>query len=138
MLQKLFCGHCHAALSGEINVLPGAYPAGRVWTDYESKPLTEAGTAILSSDPMVCSEDLANRPPLQFAPQHWLNPADVAANVEDVADGHGLNGCCGPSGHGGPNQRCRHCHKDVGTLMADCWTDLVFIPQPEWTYWINT
>lgn len=135
MLRKLLCAHCHAALSNEIDVLPGAYPTDRVWTDHESKPLTAPGTAILSSKPMLCSEDPKDRPPLQFAPQYWLNPADVAEGVENVADGRGLNGCCGPSGHGGPNQRCRKCRKDVGTLMADCWTDLVFIPQPDGTYW---
>jgi len=86
---------------------------------------------------MVSSDDPGNRPPLQFVPQYWLNPIDVAGRVEDVDDACRLNGCCGPSGHSGPNQQCRGCGQEVGTLMADCWTDHVFVPEPKQTYWIE-
>lgn len=137
MLQQLFCAHCRTALTEPINVETGGYPADREWTGYGCDPLTEPGHAIVSSDPMVWSEDANRKPPLQFAPQYWLNPADVVGRVEDVKNGRRLNGCCGPSGHGGPNQRCVQCKEEVGTLMADCWTDHVFVPEPGQTYWME-
>lgn len=84
---------------------------------------------------MVWSEGGEATQPLQFVPQYWLNPIDVDKHVENAPHGRGQNGCCGPSGHGGPNQCCSTCGVDVGTLMADCWTDLVFIPQRDETYW---
>jgi len=137
MLQRLACAQCHATLTGTIDVQPGVYPPGREWSGYEPKPLTGAGYAIVSPNPILWSDDPQMKPPLQFAPQHWLNPVDVSGQIENADNAGSLNGCCGPSGHGGPNQRCKSCGCIVGTLMADCWTDHVFILQPDETYWIE-
>lgn len=102
-----------------------------------AKPICKLGEGYKSWRPMVWTESPNEKLPLRFAPQFWLNPADVTEAARDVADHRRLSGCCGRSGHNGPNQRCRACGATIGTLMDDCWTDRVFIPEPSMTVWIE-
>jgi hypothetical protein len=100
-------------------------------------PLSEPGVAIKSDVPISRGSNPAKPIPLDFTPQFWLNPIDVVHAVENVADESRLGGCCGSNGLYGLNQRCHQCGAEVGTLMEDCWTANVFIPQPCATDWVE-
>ncbi len=135
--HRLICSNCGVALTGAVTLLPpnSAESAGLVFED--AAPMTPAGTVFVSTEPMQWSADGANKPPLEFAPQHWINPADVDMTVEPVADVRRLNGCCGLDGCDGPNMRCRACGVEVGTRQSDCWTSDVFIAEPGQTHWME-
>lgn len=137
MFARLSCRGCGAPLSGRIEIPPVADPAEAGVSFEDGKPLTRAGVAFNSSQPMLWSADEGQTAPLHFAPQHWLHPLDVDASVEPVDNPCRLNGCCGLDGLNGPNMRCRNCKAEVGTRQNDCWTCDVFIPEPDATRWLE-
>jgi hypothetical protein len=66
-------------------------------------------------------------------PQYWLHPDDLTGPVHLSDD---AVGCCGVGGFHGPNQVCR-CKTAIGTLLEDCMTPTVFIPEPNATKWAD-
>jgi len=131
MKGRLFCKTCGAPLSGELNILSTKDPAVEAPTLADQRPVTDRGTAYKSWDPLVIS--LGEPNPLGFAPQFWLNPDDVDDFTEPVKDICRLSGCCGLSGHFGPNMGCKSCKAEVGTKMTDCWTPYLFVAHPDGT-----
>ncbi|WP_406283625.1 hypothetical protein [Embleya sp. NBC_00896] len=59
-------------------------------------------------------------PPLGFK----IHPDEASALVTHTHrdDWACCLGCCGPSGHNGPNLACPACGTEVATLEADCYT----------------
>lgn len=135
MKQILCCAACGARLTRALNVVSGKAPDVAPPDHEDGKPLTPCGTAFKSWEPIERS--YGKEPALlEFAPQYWVNPDDLAEKVCNTTDARRLNGCCGLDGCDGPNQICS-CGAAVGTLRTDCWTPLVFIPDPGSTYWIE-
>ncbi|MGY4395622.1 hypothetical protein ACVWZA_000783 [Sphingomonas sp. UYAg733] len=133
MNKTLHCTACGAQLTTSLTILSRKDPAVTQPIFEDGKPLSEPGSCFKSYEPIERS--LSGDPvPLDFIPQYWLNPDDLTKAVKMTADGRRLNGCCGPAGSNGPNQKCQ-CGAEVGTLQADCWTSRVFIPQPDTTLW---
>jgi hypothetical protein len=137
MLAKLICTSCGTDLSGPITIHSTKNRAFKAPKHLDQQPITSAGTAIKSWEPMQKTFDPANPAKLEFSPQFWMNPSDINDAIEHVDIPSRLNGCCGLDGCNGPNMRCRVCKTEVGTRQSDCWTPDVFIPQPEQTNWIR-
>ena len=133
MKQMLVCNACGAHLTGALVVLSGKDPSVPLPEPVDREPLTPQGTAYKSYEPMVRSYG-ETKEPLEFVPQYWVNPEDLCEGVRLTKRWERLNGCCGLDGMGGPNQLCA-CGAEVGTLRSDCWTPLVFIPEPKTTRW---
>ena len=133
MERSLYCNRCRVRLTPRLTVRSGKDPSVVHPQVEDRKPLVPVGVAFKSWKPMywIGGTDHA----LDFAPQYWLNPDDVAETVRDGK--RGLNGCCGPTGLDGPNQLCRRCKASVGTLQDDCITPRVFIPDPAATTWLE-
>lgn len=135
MKQILCCAACNARLTPALTVVSSKTPGAIPPEHEDGKPLTPPGAAFKSWEPIERS--YGDQPaPLEFAPQYWLNPEDLDGNVHNTRDARRLNGCCGLDGCDGPNQIGR-CGTEVGTLRTDCWTPLVFIPDPGKTNWIE-
>lgn len=133
MRKLLICTACGARLTRPLIVRSGKDPAVAKPRLQDREPPVARGTAFKSYEPMVRSYR-GTPEPLEFTPQYWLHPEDVTDAVRQTRDTRRLNGCCGPSGHDGPNQVCR-CGAEVGTVQSDCWTAHVFIPEPDATVW---
>lgn len=133
MKQMLICNACGARLTGALDVQSGKDPSVSSPKIVDREPLTPQGTAYKSYEPMVRSYGGPTEP-LDFAPQYWVNPADLADEVRLTKRLQRLNGCCGLAGLDGPNQLCT-CGEEIGTLRTDCFTPLVFIPEPKTTCW---
>ncbi|MBJ7438093.1 MAG: hypothetical protein JHD35_03580 [Sphingopyxis sp.] len=131
MKGQLFCTTCGAPLSNELNFLSTKDPAVEAPTLADQQPVTDHGTAYKSDKPFITSFDEPNS--LDFVAQIWTNPDDVEAFTELVGDSRRLGGCCGLSGCGGPNIRCKSCKAEIGTKMTDCWTPYLFIADPDGT-----
>lgn len=133
MRKILICSACGTELSGVLTILSTKDPAVTEPCHVDGEPLGPAGTAYKSWKPLA--EAMAGPPvPLQFTPQYWLHPDDVAGRVQDTKQGVRLSGCCGLAGLNGPNQLCA-CGAEVGTLINDCWTAHIFVPEPDATDW---
>jgi hypothetical protein len=126
----LTCSQCHRPLSTVLRVEreDDARTAAIEWQD--NMVTIRKGVAHLSST----SIQLGN-PKLEFTPQVWLNPEDLADRVRNIDDYSRLNGCCGLDGCDGPNQVCVGCGNEVGTLQSDCWTSTQFIVEPSGVDW---
>lgn len=131
--KALFCTGCGAQLTTALAIRSGKDPKVPKPEPIDRQPLTRAGEAYKSYEPIERSYG-AEPAPLEFAPQYWINPADLLPKVRMTKRRKRLGGCCGESGSNGPNQRCG-CGAEVGTLRADCWTPYVFIPEPGATEW---
>jgi hypothetical protein len=133
MQEALFCNACGAQLTEPLTIVSDKDPSIEAPRFEAGLTLAARGTAYASSEPIVRSrgDTPAN---LQFSPQHWIDPDDLTDRVSETRKRGRLNGCCGFDGLDGPNQVCR-CGAEVGTLQSDCWTPLVFIPEPEATSW---
>lgn len=132
------CRNCDAALTGEITVLSTKDPAVAPPELRDGQPVCPAGTAFKSHEPLQRSMTPARRAPLEFVPQFWANPQDFEAAIELTGDTSRLAGCCGLDGCNGPNMLCRGCHAEVGTMRSDCWTSLIFVPEPDNTEFRKT
>lgn len=133
MQQRLICRGCSAELSGMLTILSTKDPAVTVPDHRDGEPFGPPGVAYKSWEPLAKAFE-GPPVPLQFVPQFWLNPADVAGRVRDTTNRCRLNGCCGLDGMNGPNQQCA-CGAEVGTLQSDCWTAHIFVPEPDATEW---
>jgi hypothetical protein len=133
--QILCCAACGATLTPALTVVSSKTPGVILREHEDGKPLTPRGSVFKSWEPIERS--YGDEPALlEFAPQYWLNPEDLDGEVRNTPDVRRLNGCCGLDGCDGPNQVCQ-CGADVGTLRTDCWTPLVFIPDPGSINWIE-
>lgn len=104
----------------------------------DGEPICEAGTAFKSYKPLQHSHDPASPAPLEFTPQFWANPLDFEAAIQPTRDTSRLSGCCGLDGCDGPNMLCRLCKTAIGTMQSDCWTPLIFVPEPGTTKFRKT
>ena len=133
MEKALFCQACGAQLTRPLLLRSGKDPSVSKPVHADRQPLTPAGEAYKSYEPIMRS--FGDEPAtLEFTPQHWLNPADLTEAVGATGTTDRLSGCCGVAGIDGPNQVCR-CGAEIGTLQDDCWTAKVFIPEPAATEW---
>ena len=133
MKKALFCTACGAGLTGPLTIHSGKDPKVAAPEQRAKEPMMPAGEVFKSYEPIERS--YGEEPALlEFTPQHWLNPADVAEAVRMTSCVKRLGGCCGEAGSNGPNQVCR-CGAFVGTLRTDCWTPHLFIPDPAATEW---
>lgn len=132
------CRKCSTALTGEITVRSTKDPAVTRPPLRAGEPICETGTAFKSHKPLQWSHDPANPAPLEFAPQFWANPMDFEAATKPTRDPARLSGCCGLDGCDGPNMLCRICKTAVGTIQNDCWTPLIFVPEPDTTEFRKT
>jgi len=130
---SLFCRTCGAVLSRELDLRSTRDPTVQQPMLADGQPVTPRGTAYKSHEPLVVSPDPAQPHQLSFVPQLWFNPDDVDVFGELVDDACRVGGCCGLSGHDGPNIRCKSCKSEIGTKMSDCWTPYLFIADPERT-----
>ncbi len=133
MRQTLKCCACGAALTKPVTILSTKDPAVGDPKHVAGKPISQPGTAYKSWKPQEWAIE-GERPALDFTPQFWINPADVAAGVQATNKRDRIGGCCGLAGSNGLNQTCR-CGTEIGTLRTDCWTDHVFVPEPTATEW---
>jgi hypothetical protein len=117
-------------------VRSGADPAVPPPEYIDQRPLTANGTVLDSYEPLLGLRDWPAPDEPGFVPQCWINPDDVARTVRNTRIRKRLQGCCGPSGTEGLNQICL-CGAEVGTLINDCWTPQVFIPDPLRTAWLE-
>jgi hypothetical protein len=131
--KVLHCGRCGAGLTQGLVIRSTKDPKTPPPEHRSGQPLCTSGQAYKSYVPIARISHWVGHSAPEFVPQHWLNPDDVASAVKNVADRARLAGCCGPDGCRGPNKRCRRCGAVVDTLMADCWTEQVFIPDPSTT-----
>ncbi|PAX07711.1 hypothetical protein [Sphingomonas lenta] len=131
MRRTLVCGRCGGPLTRPLIIWSTKDPATPAPVHRDGAALTEPGAAYKSWQAQQWSSD-GTRVPLDFTPQYWINPLDLTEAVRAVTDARRLNGCCGLDGCDGPNQRCE-CGAEIGTLRSDCWTDHVFIPEPDAT-----
>lgn len=135
--QVLFCRQCGQDLSLPVTVFSFSPNAPSRFVFEDAKPITKTGFAMETTVPMQLSTgSVGTKIPLDFTPQYWVNLADVLPSVQKTTNARRLNGCCGLDGCDGPNRVCS-CGAEVGTEQSDCWTPLVFIPQPETTHWRN-
>jgi hypothetical protein len=132
-MKALFCTSCGAQLTCPLEIVSGKDPSVPAPDIRDGQPITSSGIGYKSYEPIERSCE-AEPGKLEFTPQFWLNPADLRDAVRLPKKSRRLNGCCGLDGCDGPNQVCR-CGAEVGTLKTDCWTPLVFIPQPDVTEW---
>lgn len=132
------CRNCDAALTGEITVLSTKEPEIALPDLRDGEPVCLAGTVFKSHEPLQRAMTPGRRAPLEFVPQFWANPQDFEASIEKTGDVRRLAGCCGLDGCNGPNMLCRVCHAEVGTMQSDCWTPLIFVPEPENTEFRKT
>lgn len=132
--QTLYCKQCRTRLSRSIVFSDHANAAQPGFKFDLRKPVCASGYAVISQRPAPWITGHAC-PVLRSVPQYWLNPADLEPRVNELADGEGMQGCCGPTGVSGPNQVCRHCKAKVGVLQDDCITPRVFIPDQAATVW---
>jgi len=132
-MKALYCNRCRARLTRQLDIVSGKDPAVTLPELKDREPPVESGVAFKSWKPLVRS--FSSEPaPLEFTPQYWLNPDDLTGLVSPLHSR--MNGCCGPSGHDGPNQLCR-CKAEIGTYQNDCFTPRIFIPNPETTTWVG-
>ena len=136
MDKALFCIACGAQLTAALAVSSGKDPKVAKPELRDRAPLTPAGQAYKSYEPIERSYSGVPAP-LEFVPQYWVNPDDLDASVRMTKNGKRLGGCCGESGTNGPNQLCG-CGAEVGTLRVDCWTPRLFVPEPAATEWRET
>lgn len=135
MKKSLHCRACGARLTAALAILSGKDPSVTAPEIKDRQPITEAGTAFKSYEPMVRS--FSDEPaPFEFVPQVWINPDDLTDAVRLTKKHRRLSGCCGISGSNGPNQLCV-CGAEIGTLRTDCSTPLVFVAEPDATEWIE-
>jgi hypothetical protein len=133
MRKKLHCAACGIALTRPLAILSGKDPAVTPPEMEDGKPMTPAGIAFESYEPIGLSS-LDTPTLLGSVPQYWLNPDDLTKVVRMTKDKGRLAGCCGLDGCDGPNQLCG-CGAEIGTLRTDCWTPRVFVPAPTLTEW---
>ena len=129
----LFCAACGEVLSAPLIIHSGKDPSVDPPVFVDRQPVVDRGNAFKSYEPLVRSYG-GDRAPLEFVPQHWLNPDDLTEAVRMTKQVDRLGGCCGIAGHSGPNQLCR-CGASIGTLQDDCFTSRIFIPEPDATRW---
>lgn len=80
MKKILACQSCGAPLTGVLAIVSGKAPGAVVPEQLDGQPLTEAGTAFKSYDPIERS--YGEKPALlEFTPQYWLNPDDLTDAV---------------------------------------------------------
>lgn len=132
------CRSCGAALTGEIMVLSTKDPAVAPPDLRDGEPVCPPGTAFKSHEPLQRAVTSGRRAPLEFVPQFWANPQDFEAATQQTGDISRLAGCCGLDGCNGPNMLCRTCNAEVGTMQSDCWTPLIFVPEPDNTEFRKT
>jgi len=132
------CRNCDAALTGEITVLSTEDPEIAPPDLRDGEPACLAGTVFKSHEPLQRAMTPGRRALLEFVPQFWANPQDFEASIEQTGDLKRLAGCCGLDGCDGPNMLCRVCHAEVGTMQSDCWTPLIFVPEPDNTEFRKT
>lgn len=136
MESSLYCNQCRVRLTSSLTIVSGKDPSV-VRPEIElRRPLMKTGLAFKSWEPMFWISAGWDHG-LDFVPQYWLNPDDMADTVRDPVGKRGLGGCCGPTGLDGPNQACGRCQALVGTLQDDCSTPRVFIPDPKTTTWVE-
>jgi hypothetical protein len=133
MSVKLMCIGCGSELSGALEILSSKDPSTPKPDFEDQKPITAAGKALESWEPMQSGYQVE----LNFVPQYWMNPSDIENNIIAIDDPSKLNGCCGYDGSDGPNMCCKTCNAVVGTRQSDCWTPNVFIPKPNATRWVS-
>ena len=132
------CTSCGTALTGEITVLSTKDPAVTTPPLNDAQPVCDPGMAFKSYKSLQWSHDPAHSAPLEFTPQFWANPRDFEAAIKETRDIRRLAGCCGLDGCNGPNMVCRLCKAEVGTMQSDCWTPLIFVPDPNNTEFRKT
>jgi hypothetical protein len=107
----IFCKECGARLSGPLSLFEGPIRESPYGKPLYGEPLLPAGCYALSE--LV----LAN------PPFYGVEPRELLVGIADL-DGAlatpRTGGCCGPSGHEGPNLVCPDGHP-VGTQIGDCW-----------------
>jgi hypothetical protein len=130
MKGKFYCRVCGQTLTGEIAIHslkdPNVVPPDLA----DQQPVCAAGKGFKSYQPLQSSFDPNNPDLLEFAPQFWLNPADIEESGKLTKTVRRLGGCCGLAGCNGPNIECRRCGTEIGTKQSDCWAPLIFVPDP--------
>ena len=132
------CRNCGAALTGEITVMSSQDLAVAPAHLRDGEPPCPTGTAFKSHEPLLRSLTANHRVPLEFVPQFWAHPQDFELAIVQTADVRRRAGCCGMSGCDDPNMLCRACKAEVGTMQSDCWTPLIFVPEPDYTEFRKT
>jgi hypothetical protein len=141
--EMLFCASCGVQLTGPLTIRSSKDPSISKPSLESRLPVMLTGHAYKSWEPItksvggmpeIATASMPVPAPLEFVPQFWINPDDLTEAIRPTNKGKRLRGCCGYDGLGGPNQLCR-CGNEVGTRQNDCWTPLVFIPQPTATFW---
>lgn len=132
----LRCKRCGSVLSNPVSIYGAEEGNGGEPTFVDNEHLIESGRAFRSEKPYRWSEN-GPRNHLDFVPQIWMTIRDLLPAVTLTDDVSRLNGCCGLAGCDGPNRVCA-CGAEVGTEMSDCWTSLLFIPNPDETVWSST
>jgi hypothetical protein len=138
MMGVFHCRKCGTALTGEINVLSTKDPAVTPPALRDAEPVCDPGMAFKSHMPLQRSMSPDRRAPLEFVPQFWANPQDFEAAIQPTREISRLSGCCGLDGYDGPNMLCRVCKVEIGTMQSDCWTPLIFVPDPDNTEFRKT
>ena len=138
MKGKFYCKSCGAELTGELEIKSLKDPAVAKPDLADREPVCAVGNGYKSFEPLMDSGDNAAIWPLQFAPQFWLNLDDVSTTTKQIGGVRRLIGCCGVSGLDGPNRGCVKCGTEVGTEQSDCFTPLIFVPEPENTEFRKT
>ncbi|MGW2839913.1 hypothetical protein ACWCWD_19215 [Streptomyces sp. NPDC001493] len=127
--EVISCAVCGARLSVPVReVRPPA--EGETWTPLDSPvdpcpPRMAAGTFARDPEPgritrrMLSEGSDASRAEPGAAVDLLLSPGDLVGTTEIQGR---WGGCCGPSGHDGPNLACAGCGAEVGVWIGDCYT----------------
>ncbi|ANU06832.1 hypothetical protein [Paraurantiacibacter namhicola] len=138
MKGKFHCQGCDRALTGEITVQSLKDPSVQTACLIDQRPVCAKGSGFKSYEPLLRSHDPIRPAALEFVPQYWLNPEDFEATGKVTRKRGRTNGCCGLDGCDGPNIECRECGTEIGTKQSDCWTPLIFVPDPDNTEFRKT
>lgn len=131
MKGTFHCRECGAALTGELEILSLKDPSIPKPDMADQQAVCLPGTGYKSYEPVQRSFDPKRPAKLEFSPQFWLNPKDVEGATKLTTKAGRLSGCCGLDGCDGPNLVCKNCGAEAGTMQSDCWTPLIFVPEPK-------
>ena len=125
------CKACGKRASDDLTIHSSKDPTVALPECRDQQPICERGVAYKSYEPLDRAPSPHNPAPLDFIPQYWMNPGDVAAFAKHSKKRGRLGGCCGIAGMSGPNMICSGCKTEIGTKQSDCFTPLIFVPHPD-------
>jgi len=105
--MKLYCKRCNELLT------PKALIKAK---EYELR--FEEGKELLPTGNYILNKDIWNFDNLEIS--YLVNIKSII--LKDHDDRERMAGCCGPSGAFGYNQICPNCNREIGVLVADCFT----------------